>query len=121
MFDGIIGDSYRSDLGAALKAFLLASSEDASLRNGKEALALSQQALADHEPTAWKYAVLALAHAECGEFEAALEAHARAMQLAYHAQKTVLEPWIERLQSESPLELQADRQYFDCLVLFEMR
>jgi len=74
---------------AARLAWLLATTPDAAVRNGAEAVVLAQQAL-DAAPAPGRWMILAAALAADAQFEAAIEAGQRAESLATAAQDAQL-------------------------------
>lgn len=76
------GDGFVREYAAGELALLLASSTISEIRDGNQALRLAQEAIAASSlPTAFDLRALAAAHAELGQFDLAIEAQTRAIEL----------------------------------------
>ena len=92
-FDAAIDDGPRQPEPRRQKAWLLATSLDNSVRNGKQAVACAEQALElspGKQPEYWD--TLAAAQAEAGKFKAAVESAEKALQQARPAWTTTSFP-----------------------------
>jgi tetratricopeptide (TPR) repeat protein len=92
-------------------AWLLATSQDAALRNGSEAVALASHAVRltrEHEPML--LGTLAAAHAEAGDFDKAVETQQRAVELANRQGNArlaaLLQARLALLQGKTPIRQQ---------------
>ena len=94
------------DANNALAWFLSTCPED-SLRDGARAVELAEQANEPTEHKNWTFVdTLAAAHAEAGDFDAAVEWASKALELAPQRDKATCQEHLELFQSKQPLRSQ---------------
>ena len=94
---------------AALEAFVLGTCPDARVRDGKRAVELAEQAktLAGQDANMWVFVSLAAAHAEAGDFRAAVQYQKQAIEQAPEEEKPQLQEELRQLEGGKPIRTEA--------------
>lgn len=99
-FERVVALAEHAAMGQAMLALQLAASRDKSVRDGPRSLLAAQRACQLSGYESWScLAALATAHAESGDFAAAVEAQAKACSLASKGQRPLCEQWLKRFEA----------------------